>query len=117
VPAFTAVAKYQPVERDIAVIVEEAVTHAALLNAAQTAATDGLLRAAVVFDIYRPKPAPKGAEPVAALAGGLAQGEKSVAMRLTLNSPDATLTEQQIESAVQAVLAQLSSQCAARLRA
>jgi phenylalanyl-tRNA synthetase beta chain len=117
VPVFTAVAKYQPVERDIAVIVEEAVTHAALLNAAQTAATDGLLRAAVVFDIYRPKPTPKGAEPVAALAGGLAQGEKSVAVRLTLNSPDATLTEQQIESAVQAVLAQLASQCAARLRA
>jgi phenylalanyl-tRNA synthetase beta chain len=68
-----------------------------------------------VFDIYRPKPGPKGAEPVA--TGGLAQGEKSVALRLTLNSLDVTLTEPQIESTVQAVLSQLATQCGARLRA
>ena len=42
---------------------------------------------------------------------------KSVALRLTLNSTEATLTEPQIESAVQAILAQLGTQCGARLRA
>ncbi|WP_367849794.1 phenylalanine--tRNA ligase subunit beta [Rhodoferax sp. WC2427] len=115
VPVFAPVAKFQAVERDIAVIVAEAVGHGALLAAAQAAATNGLLRDTVVFDIYRPKSVPKGAEPVS--TGGLAQGEKSVALRLTLNSPDATLTEPQIESAVQAVLAQLGTQCGARLRA
>ena len=86
-----------------------------VVAAAQAAATNGLLRDTVVFDIYRPKPVPKGVEPVS--TGGLAQGEKSVALRLTLNSTEATLTEPQIESAVQAILAQLGTQCGARLRA
>nr|WP_315429812.1 phenylalanine--tRNA ligase subunit beta [uncultured Albidiferax sp.] len=117
VPVFAPVAKFQAVERDIAVIVAEAVTHAALLAAAQAAATNGLLRDTLVFDIYRPKPTPKGAEAQPLAAGGLAQGEKSVALRLTLNSAEATLTESQIEASVQAVLAQLVAQCSARLRA
>ncbi|WP_394787787.1 phenylalanine--tRNA ligase subunit beta [Rhodoferax sp.] len=117
VPVFAPVAKFQAVERDIAVIVAEAVTHAALLAAAQAAATNGLLRDTLVFDIYRPKPTPNGVEAQSVAAGGLAQGEKSVALRLTLNSPDATLTEAQIEASVQAVLAQLVTQCGARLRA
>lgn len=38
-------------------------------------------------------------------------------MRLTLNSDEATLTEEQIESSVQAVLATLQQQVGARLRA
>jgi phenylalanyl-tRNA synthetase beta chain len=117
VPVFTPVAKFQAVERDIAVIVTEAVTHTALLAAAQAAATQGLLRDTLVFDIYRPKPTPKGVEAQPVAAGGLAQGEKSVALRLTLNSLDATLTEAQIDASVQAVLAQLATQCGARLRA
>ena len=117
VPVFAPVAKFQAVERDIAVIVAEAVTHAALLAAAQAAVTHGLLRDTLVFDIYRPKPTPKGAEAQPVAAGGLAQGEKSVALRLTLNSAEATLTESQIEASVQAVLAQLVAQCGARLRA
>ncbi|SDP42728.1 phenylalanyl-tRNA synthetase beta subunit [Rhodoferax sp. OV413] len=117
VPVFAPVAKFQAVERDIAVIVAEAVTHAALLAAAQAAQTDGLLRDTLVFDIYRPKPTPKGAEAQPVAAGGLAQGEKSVALRLTLNSAEATLTDSQIEASVQAVLAQLVAQCGARLRA
>ena len=114
VPVFTPVAKHQSVERDIAVIVAEAVGHDALLAATQAAATHGLLRETVVFDIYRPKPAPPGTELVS--TGGLASGEKSVALRLTLNSPEATLTEPQIEAAVQAILVQLGTQCGARLR-
>ena len=115
VPVFTPVAKYQAVERDIAVIVAEAVGYGALLAATQAAATNGLLRDTVVFDIYRSKPAFNGTEPVP--TGGLAQGEKSVGLRLTFNSLEATLTEPQIESAVQAILAQLGMQCGARLRA
>jgi phenylalanyl-tRNA synthetase beta chain len=117
VPVFAPVAKFQSVERDIAVIVAEAVSHDSLLAAARTAAVDGLLRDILVFDIYRPKPAAKGAEVAPVTGGGLAQGEKSVALRLTLNSAEATLTEAQIDATVQAVLAQLVAQCAARLRA
>ena len=117
VPVFAPVAKHQSVERDIAVIVAESVTHSALMVAAQAAATHGLLRDTLLFDIYRPKPTAKGVEAAPMVASSLLPGEKSVALRLTLNSPDATLTEAQIDATVQAVLAELGTQCGARLRA
>ena len=117
VPMFAPVAKHQSVERDIAVIVAESVTHSALMYAARAAATSGLLRDTLLFDIYRPKPVVKGMEAAPmATTGSVLVGEKSVALRLTLNSPDATLTEAQIDAIVQAVLAQLNTQCGARLR-
>ena len=95
-------------ERDIAVIVAEAVTHSQLMQGIQAAPTDGLLQGAVLFDIYRPK--------ADAAAGALAVGEKSLAVRLTLGSQDATLTDAQIDAAMNAVVAQLSSALGARLR-
>jgi phenylalanyl-tRNA synthetase beta chain len=70
------------------------------------------LRNAVLFDVYRPKPQ-KGE---VAVSAGLAAGEKSLAVRLNLNSADASLTEAQIEAAVQAVVAQLVNHLGARLR-
>jgi len=106
-PVAQSVAKHQSVERDIAVIVNEQVTHAQLMQAIHTAPTQGLLRDAVLFDIYRPK---------AESAGGLVVGEKSLAVRLSLHSDEATLTEAQIESVMSAVLAQLTQRVAARLR-
>jgi phenylalanyl-tRNA synthetase beta chain len=47
----------------------------------------------------------------------MAMDEKSLAVRLTLNSDEATLNEAQIEGVVQAVVAELTTQVAARLRA
>jgi phenylalanyl-tRNA synthetase beta chain len=108
VPVAQAVAKHQSVERDMAVIVQEQVTHGQLMAAIHAAPTQGLLRGAVLFDIYRPK---------AESAGGLAVGEKSLAVRLTLHSDEATLTDAQIEAAMAAVVQQLTAQVAARLRA
>jgi phenylalanyl-tRNA synthetase beta chain len=108
VPMAQAVAKLQAVERDIAVIVREQVTHAQLMQAIHSAPTQGLLRHAVLFDVYRPK---------AEASGGLAVGEKSLAVRLSLHSDEATLTDAQIETAMSAVMASLSAQVAARLRA
>jgi phenylalanyl-tRNA synthetase beta chain len=66
-----------------------------------------LLRHAVLFDIYRPK---------AETTGGLALGEKSLAVRLTLHSDEATLTDAQIEAVMAGVMSSLSHQLAARLR-
>jgi len=108
VPVAQPVAKLQAVERDIAVIVREQVTHAQLMQAIHSAPTQGLLRHAVLFDVYRPK---------AEASGGLAVGEKSLAVRLSLHSDEATLTDAQIETAMSAVMASLSAQVAARLRA
>ena len=107
VPMAQSVAKLQSVERDIAVIVDEQVTHAQLMKAIRSAPTQGLLRDVVLFDIYRPK---------SESAGGLSASEKSLAVRLTLHSDEATLTDAQIETAMSGVMAHLTQQVAARLR-
>ena len=106
VPAFSGVSRQQPVERDIAVIVAEAVTHAELMAQIHAAPTQGLLRSATLFDIYRPKEA----------GAGLSLGEKSLAVRLVLSDEHATLTDEQIEQAVRAIVERLQSQLGARLR-
>jgi phenylalanyl-tRNA synthetase beta chain len=110
VPEFKPVAKFQAVQRDIAVVVSDAVTHAALMAAVWAAPTAGLLRDAQLFDVYRPKVA-KDAE--------VTEGstDRSLAVRLTLNGDDATLTEDQIESSVKAVVEQLQMALGARQRA
>ncbi len=109
VPVAQGVAKHQPVERDIAVIVHESVTHAQLMQAIHAAPTEGLLQNAVLFDIYRPKADAAGV--------ALAAGEKSLAVRLTLGSPEATLTDAQIDGAMNGLVAHLGEQLGARLRA
>ncbi len=107
VPSYTPVSKLQPVERDIAVIVPEAVTHAALMKAIESAATQGLLKSAVLFDLYRPQ---QGNTSMQA-------GEKSLAVRLVLASETATLTEETIETVVQAILDAVQTRLLARQRA
>ena len=111
VPVFKSVAKRQAVERDIAVLVDEKITHAALMAAVWSAPTDGLLRDAALFDVYRAKPAKEADGTV------IPNNEKSLAVRLTLNSDELTLTEEQIDSAVQSVLSALTSSLNARQRA
>ncbi|HEY8050400.1 MAG TPA: phenylalanine--tRNA ligase subunit beta, partial [Ramlibacter sp.] len=95
VPAFEPVPRFQPVQRDIALVVKDSVTHDEILRAIESAATGGLLRDAFLFDVYKPK------QEVA----GMSAQEKSVALRLTLASNDATLTDEQIEAAVRAIVA------------
>ena len=102
VPMAQGVAKFQAVERDIAVVVAEKVTHAELMAAVHAAPTAGLLRSAVLFDVFRPQ-ATLGVE-------------KSLAVRLVLNSDDASLTDVQIEFTVKAVLDHLALKLSARLR-
>jgi phenylalanyl-tRNA synthetase beta chain len=106
VPAFVPVPRFQPAERDLALIVADAVTYSQLLDAIRGADTAGLLRDVLLFDVYKPK------QPVA----GMGQDEKSMAVRLTLASPDATLTDDQIEAAVAAVVDNVVRQVGGRLR-
>ncbi|NIC43057.1 phenylalanine--tRNA ligase subunit beta [Aquabacterium sp. A08] len=109
VPLAQPVARHQPVQRDIAVVVREAVGHAELMAAVHAAPTQGWLKQAVLFDVYRPKPG-------AAQTGGLAPDEKSLAVRLTLERGDANLTDAEIDATVHAVLASLAERVQARLR-
>ena len=106
-PRFEAVSKLQPVERDIALIVPESTTHAALMTAINGADTRGLLKEARLFDVYRPQQG----------STAMQSGEKGLTVRLVLSSDAATLTDEQIESAVQAVIANLQNALQARMRA
>jgi phenylalanyl-tRNA synthetase beta chain len=105
-PVFAPVARFPSVQRDLAIMVVDSVHHDAILAAIHAAPTQGLLQDARVFDIYRPT----------ADAAGQGAGEHSVALRLTLGSAQATLTEEQIETTVAAVVAQLASRLGARQR-
>ena len=93
--------------------VAERVTHTDIMGAVEQAVPGGMLRSAVLFDVYRPKVLRAGEE---APAGGLAPGEKSLAVRLTLGRDEATLTEAEIDAAVQSVITQLTQRTGARLR-
>jgi phenylalanyl-tRNA synthetase beta chain len=106
VPVFEPVPKFQPAQRDIAVIVADSVTHDALMGAVNSADTGGLLQGAILFDVYKPKQA----------SPGLGMHEKSLAVRLTLASADATLTDEQIDGAVKAVVDRIAAQLGGRLR-
>jgi phenylalanyl-tRNA synthetase beta chain len=106
VPVAQAVERFPNVERDIAVIVKENVAHDQVMATVHAASTQGWLRHAVLFDLYRTKTA----------NASMAADEKSLAIRLTLNSHEATLNDAQIDQAVQAVVAQLAQQFDARLR-
>jgi phenylalanyl-tRNA synthetase beta chain len=110
VPVFKNVAKHQAVERDVAVMVNEKISHAELMASVWSAPTMGLLREATLFDVYRPK-ASKDSEQ---LSG--ANLDKSLAVRLKLNSDETTLTEEQIEAAVQSILDALVRDVGARQR-
>lgn len=104
--AFAPVPRFQPAERDLAVVVADAVTHDALMAAVHAADTGGLLQDAMLFDLYKPQQA----------QGGVGEGEKSLAVRLTLASPVATLTDEQIEGAVKAVVDSVAARTGGRLR-
>jgi phenylalanyl-tRNA synthetase beta chain len=106
-PIFVPVARFPSVQRDLAIMVADSVHHDAVMAAIHAAPTQGLLQDARVFDIYRPL----------ADATGQGAGEHSVALRLTLGRTQATLTEEQIETTVAAIVAQLASRLGARQRA
>ncbi|WP_439115664.1 phenylalanine--tRNA ligase subunit beta [Hydrogenophaga sp.] len=111
VPVFQGVSRHQAVERDLAIVVKETVTHAEVVDAIRAPAIPWL-RDVVLFDVYRPK---KQAS-TEVTAASLATDEKSLAVRLVLNRDDATLTEDDIETALKAVLDSLAQRVAARLR-
>ncbi|TAK94767.1 MAG: phenylalanine--tRNA ligase subunit beta [Aquabacterium sp.] len=107
VPSFTNVPKMQSVYRDLALVVQDSTPHDALIAAITKAPSEGLVRGARLFDIYKPK------TPVA----GIADNERSLAVRVELRDDEQTLTDERIEAAMKAVLASLDSGIGARVRA
>ena len=104
-PDFASLPRQQSTWRDIAVVSRREVSHEALM-AAIGAGVDGIVRAATLFDIYEPK----------APAAGIAEGERSLAIRLELRDDSHTLTDEHIERVVAGVLASLESKLGVHLR-
>ena len=96
-----AIPRFPEVERDLAVIVGEART-AAAVKATIERHGGPLLRRIRLFDLYRGAP--------------LATTEKSLAYRLVFGSKDRTLNEAEVDAAVEAVRAGLAADLGAHLR-
>ncbi|HEU5263625.1 MAG TPA: hypothetical protein VFU34_03235, partial [Gaiellaceae bacterium] len=93
---------FPAVLQDIAVAVAEDVAAGALVDAAHEAA-GALLREARVFDVYR------GAQ--------VGDGRKSVAIHLSFQSPERTLTDDEVAELRRRIIAALSDRFDAELRA
>jgi phenylalanyl-tRNA synthetase beta chain len=109
VPVFAPVSRQQPVTRDVALVVRDSVAHDALLATLQ-ADPAGVIRGATLFDLWKPAKRDQ-------VTGGLADDERSLAVRLELLDFDHTLTDDRIEAAVQAAVARATAAFGARLRA
>ena len=105
VPAFEPLPRQQPVWRDVALVVNEAVPHDGLMQSLKADA-EGIVRSATLFDIYKPSaPTP-----------GLAADERSLAVRLELLDAQATMTDERIEQVVARALVRAHAAFGAKLR-
>ena len=100
-PKYQPLPKFPAVTRDIAVLVDKAVTVGAMESSIQAAAK-GLLKDVTLFDIY------EGAK--------LPTGKKSVAFNLVLRADDRSLTAQEADDEVNLVLERLKKDFGAMLR-
>ena len=93
--------EFMPLDRDLAFLVPEAVRAADILKAA-LGADRALVTGADVFDIYR--------------GTGVAEGHKSVAISVTLQPRERTLTDAEIDAAVNKIVAEVTKKTGAVLR-
>ena len=93
---------FMPVERDLAFVVAEGVRAGDVLKAAQGAERT-LISNIDVFDVYQGK--------------GLPEGTKSIAIAVTLQPRERTLTDAEIEAAVATIVAEVAKKTGAALRA
>jgi phenylalanyl-tRNA synthetase beta chain len=90
-----------PVERDLAFIVARDVRSADLVKAALSAGR-GLIAGAEAFDVYE--------------GVGVPEGHKSVAIAVTLQPREKTLTDAEIEAAMGKIVAEAAKRTGAVLR-
>ena len=92
---------FQPVERDFAFLVEDSVAADRVVRAARSA-DKALITEVAVFDVYR--------------GAGVPAGRKSLAITVTLQPTDATLTEDRIEGIGKRIIAAVEKQTGGSLR-
>ncbi len=92
---------FQPLERDFAFVVDETVPAADLIRAAK-GGDKALIADIGVFDLYQGK--------------GVEDGKKSVAIKVTLQPVEATLTDEQIEAVSAKIVANVEKRTGGTLR-
>ena len=96
---FQPIPRFPAVERDIALIVDAKVTHYSLQSIIKGFS---LVAGVTIFDVYSGKQVPPG--------------EKSLAYRITFQSPTHTLTDDEVDGVQQQILDKLSQDLGATLR-
>jgi phenylalanyl-tRNA synthetase beta chain len=99
--SFRDVPRFPPVRRDLAFLVPEDVPVGAVEEALRVAGGD-LLDRLVLFDVFG--------------GGGLPEGRRSLAFSLEFRAPDRTLTDEDVEAPVAAIVERLRSAFGAQLR-
>jgi phenylalanyl-tRNA synthetase beta chain len=116
-PTACELSKFQPLQRDIAVWVDESVTYLQIVTAIdiRSRADDRLsaLQEVRLFDVYRPSAAASTRE---VPANTLLNKEKSLAFRIVLQDTARPLSDTDADAAVAAVVEELTRSCGARLR-
>jgi phenylalanyl-tRNA synthetase beta chain len=107
VPSYQDISRFQPVTRDVALVVKASTPAQDVVDAMRAEAGGNpacrILQAIVLFDEYRGK--------------GLAEDEKSLAFRFTLQDTQSTLQDDTVDAAMNAFVAAASGKTGARLRA
>jgi phenylalanyl-tRNA synthetase beta chain len=93
--------EFMPVQRDLAFVVAESAAAGDMLKAALSA-DRALIVAADVFDVYR--------------GPGVPEGRKSIAIAVTLQPREHTLTDAEIEAVIAKIVAEMSKRTGATLR-
>lgn len=100
-PRFATLSRFPHVRRDLALVVERAVPVADLLEVA--AASGGtLVRDTVLFDVYQ--------------GAGVEAGKKSVALGVTLQDAEDTLTDDRVDEVMARIVERLAADFGAKLR-
>ncbi len=100
-PAYTKLDRYPSITRDMALVVDRTVEAGRLLSLAHEYGED-LIKGTAIFDFYRGKP--------------LADNEKSIGLRIRYQSPDRTLTEDEITPIHDGLTEYLINKTGGRLR-
>ncbi len=98
---FQEMPKFPEVRRDLALLVDESVSYAELSKAAHKAVKK-ILKQVTLFDVYRGDKIP--------------QGKKQYALNFVLQDPEKTLTDNEVEKAVERLLATYQNSFGAVLR-
>jgi phenylalanyl-tRNA synthetase beta chain len=100
-PKFTDLSRFPAIRRDLALVVDRTISAAKLMETVRSAAPS-FLRELKLFDVYQGE--------------HIDSGRKSIALGLTLQEQSRTLTEEDVEGAIQGILKALNTELGATLR-